>query len=146
MANNFNLKKFLAEGTLLKENQQFSSSQCKAVFEGCVAQDRKEFQEAPPEDPTVLKEYEQEVQKSKYADVYDLAESLNNLFLIVKDEYESDFIDVLYGTKGICDDLNIADNSTMEFLQIWHDLYYGGMGYSDDEKEESFDEFFDYTR
>ena len=135
----------LNEGKLLKEeNGVFSSTVCKQIFDACVEQDRKEMKEDPPKNPEVIKTYEQEVQNSKYGNVYDLAQSLDNLFEILTNEYGSDFRDVLMGTKGLCEDLNLYMNDIMEFLQIWLYLHY--KDYSEDEQEEEWDEFYEYIR
>jgi hypothetical protein len=138
MNNNFNLKQFLAEGKLLKEE---TSSDLKKIFDKVIEDDRESFQEFPHiiEDPEVRDDYEHSVQNAKYGTIEELAESLYDTWVVLS-HGDSDFGDFIVPLIRICKEMNFK--STKELIRACIDNRYGDY-YNEEEKEEYFNNFED---
>ena len=140
MANNFNLKKFLAEGKLLKEDA--SASDFKKVFD-LYSQNTLEVEEG------LSNEERQQVQgaidKAKYNTMDELINSINDVedeLADIMGHYPGEFsVQTASNLAEICNEVQLPGklNFLRKFLESQRD--YGDL--DDEEKEESFQRFLD---
>jgi F0F1-type ATP synthase delta subunit len=135
MNNNFNLKQFLTEGALLKEE---TSSDLKKIFDTSIESDRNVIQQSTFE-PEQISDFEQAVENAKYGTIEELAESLNEAWAALADSND-EFGEYIEYLIRVCKEMNFK--STKELIRACIDNRYGDY-YNEEEKEEEFDQFKD---
>jgi hypothetical protein len=135
MNNDFNLKQFLAEGALLKEE---TSSDLKKIFDTSIESDRNVIQQSTFE-PEQISDFEQAVENAKYGTIEELAESLNEAWAALADSND-EFGEYIEYLIRVCKEMNFK--STKELIRACIDNRYGDY-YNEEEKEEEFDQFKD---
>jgi F0F1-type ATP synthase delta subunit len=135
MNNDFNLKQFLAEGALLKEE---TSSDLKKIFDTSIESDRNVIQQSTFE-PEQISDFEQAVENAKYGTIEELAESLNEAWAALADSND-EFGEYIEYLIRVCKEMNFK--STKELIRACIDNRYGDY-YNEEEKEEEFNQFKD---
>ena len=135
MNNDFNLKQFLAEGALLKEE---TSSDLKKIFDTSIESDRNVIQQSTFE-PEQISDFEQAVENVKYGTIEELAESLNEAWAALADSND-EFGEYIEYLIRVCKEMNFK--STKELIRACIDNRYGDY-YNEEEKEEEFNQFKD---
>ena len=141
----FNLQKFLIENKMTRNSRLLSENQddLRRIWKKTVEDDRESFQEFPHiiEDPEVLDNYKYFVQNARYSNIEELAKSLCDTWISLSHE-DSDFGDFIDYLIRICKEMNFKNTKELvkACINNFHD------DYSEEEKEEYFNEFKDCCR
>ena len=140
--NDFNLQKFLIENKMTRNSRLLNENQdvLRRIWKKTVEDDRESFQEFPHiiEDPEVLDNYKYFVQNARYGNIEELAKSLCDTWISLSHE-DSDFGDFIDYLIRICKEMNFK--GTGELVKACINDFYDD--YSEEEKEEYFNEFED---
>ena len=144
MENTFNLKKFLAEGALLKETKnilEIRSGDLKKIFD--LYSQNTVNQEFNHLDDESKQQVQDAFNEAKYNTIDELIDSIYNVegeLADIMGHYPADFIEqTAEQLAEICNDINFKYK--LEFLHAFLKRYWEDLYWPEDEQEESWNEF-----
>jgi hypothetical protein len=132
----------ITEGQYKAKLNENGGNLLQQVFDELVKSDRETMNESPPEDPKVIKNFEQAAKNANPTTIQGFAKAFSETYEALEDEYEVDFGDSMVHTIEICKQYNLPN--IPEVVKACISAVWGKYGWSEEEKQEEFDSFSDY--